>query len=66
MAQVQSNSQGAWVRGTGELLPSAVEELSDIAPPTAILAINPRECYAATVFFEWAFGREVHGLQFCE
>ena len=35
MAQVKVNSQGAWVGGTRELLPSAIEQLSDIAflPP---------------------------------
>ena len=33
MAQVKVNSQGAWVGGTGELLPSAIEELSDIEFP---------------------------------
>ena len=33
MAQVQVNSQEAWIAGIGKLLPSAIEEFSDIVLP---------------------------------
>jgi len=65
MAQVKVNSQGAWVGGTGELLPSAIEELSDIAFPHG----DTRD-QSTRVLCRYSLIRmglwEVHGLQFYE
>ena len=63
MAQVQVTSQGAWVGGTGELLPSAIEELSDIAFPYGDTRDQSTRVLCRHSLFRMGLW-EVHGLQF--